>query len=405
MTGPGGLSRYALIRLVAGREIGERIRSKAFRISAGVTLAFILAVAVIPGLVGDDGPTTYDVGVFAAGADALAGRLPEVAALDDGVKVDVRRLAGAEEARRLVESGDLDAAVGDGQVIVDTELGDRLGFIVQEANRQVVGEAALAGAGVRGEAAARILAPEPLAVRALDPESEEDTTREGLVFVGTLLLYGQLLGFGYWVASGVVEEKSSRVVEVLLAKAPATQLLAGKVIGIGVVGLAQLVVFVVIGLLAAAATGSIDLPPETPAVAAQVIGWFVLGFALYSCLFAMAGAIASRAEELQSTTTPLTFLTMGSFFAAVSAGGSPDGTVAQIATFVPFSAPMVLPIRVAAGEIELWAIVVSVAIVLVSIVAAMRLAGRVYAGGAMHLRGQLKLRQALRSEETSAARA
>ena len=395
------MSRFGVIRLVAGREIRERIRSKAFRISAGVSLAFILAVAILPGVIGDGGPTTYDVGVFGAGSDALAERLPQVAAFDDDIAVDVRRLAGEDEGRRLVGSGDLDAAVGDGRVVVERELSDRLGFIVREANRQLSGEAALAGAGVRGDAAARILAPEPLAVRPLDPASEEETTKEGLVFFGTLLLYGQLLAFGYWVASGVVEEKASRVVEVLLAKAPPNQLLAGKVVGIGAVGLAQLVGLVVIGLLAAAATGSVDLPPETVPVAAQVVAWFLLGFAFYSCLFAVAGAIASRAEELQSTTTPLTFLTVGSFFAAMTTGGAPDSPVAQIATFVPFSAPMVLPIRVAAGEIELWEVAVSVTIVVVSIVAAMRLAGRVYAGGAMHLRGQMKVRQALRAEETS----
>jgi ABC-2 type transport system permease protein len=397
------VTRFDVIRVVAGREIVERLRSKAFRVSAGISLAFILAVSILPGLIGDGGTTTYDVGVFGAGAEALAERLPAVAAFDDDVAVDVRRLAGGDEARRLVESGDLYAAVGDGQVVVETDLSDRLAIIVQEANRQVAGEAALAGAGVRGEAAARILAPQPLSVSALDPESEEERTRDGLVFFGTLLLYGQLLGFGYWVASGVVEEKASRVVEVLLAKAPAGDLLAGKVIGIGTVGLAQLVGLVVIGLVAAAATGSVDLPPETLPVAAQVVAWFLLGFALYSCLFAVAGTIASRAEELQSTTTPLTFLVMASFFAAVTTGGDPGGPVAQVATFVPFSAPMVLPIRVAAGEVGLGEVLASVAIVLVSIVAAMRLAGRVYAGGAMHLRGQLKVRQALRAQETSSA--
>ena len=399
------MTRFEIIRIVAGREIGERVRSKAFRVSAGISLAFILAVAVLPGLIGDDGPTTYDVGVFGAASEALAERLPAVAALDDDVALGVRRLAGEDEGRRLVGSGDLDVAVGDGQVVVERDLSDRLRFIVQEANRQVAGEAALAGAGVRGEAAARILAPEPLAVRALDPESEEETTKEGLVFFGTLLLYGQLLGFGYWVSSGVVEEKASRVVEVLLAKAPPSQLLAGKVVGIGIVGLAQLVGLVVIGLVAAWTTGSVDLPPETVPVAAQVVAWFLLGFALYSCLFAVAGAIASRAEELQSTTMPLTFLTMGSFFAAITTGGAPGSAVAKVATFIPFSAPMVLPIRVAAGEIELWEVLVSVAIVLASIVGAMKLAGRVYAGGAMHLRGQLRIRQALRAQETSQVRA
>ena len=395
------MTRLEVIRVVAGREIGERVRSKAFRVSAGISLAFILAVAILPALIGDDGPTTYDVGVFGTASEALAERLPAVAAFDDDVAVDVRRLGGEAEGRRLVESGELDAAVGDGQVVVERDLSDRLGFLLQEANRQVAGEAALAGAGVRGDAAARVLAPEPLAVRALDPKSDEERTRDGLVYFGTLLLYGQLLGFGYWVASGVVEEKASRVVEVLLAKAPASQLLAGKVVGIGIVGLAQLVGLVVLGLIAASATGSVDLPPDTVPVAIQVVAWFLLGFALYSCLFAMAGAIASRAEELQSTTMPLTFLTMGSFFAAITTGGAPGGPVAQVATIIPFSAPMVLPIRVAAGEIEPWEVLVSVAIVLASIVGAMKLAGRVYAGGAMHLRGQLKVRQALKSQETS----
>jgi ABC-2 type transport system permease protein len=396
------VTRSEVIRLVAGREIGERIRSKAFRISTGVSVAFVLAVAILPGVLGDDGPTTYEIGVFGGGSEQLAARLPVVAAqLGDDVEVDVRRLADQSEATRLVESGDVDAAVGDGRVVVDEELGDRLGFLIQEANRQVAGEAALAGAGVRGDVAGRILMPQPLEVQALDPESDEETTREGIVFFGTLLLYGQLLGFGYWVASGVVEEKSSRVVEILLAKARAAHLLAGKVIGIGVLGLLQLVGFVVIGLVTASVTGSVDLPRETLAVAVQVVAWFGLGFALYSCLFAVAGAIASRAEELQSTTTPLTFLAMGSFFAALTAGGDPGGPVASVATFIPFSAPMVLPIRVAAGEVELWAVAVSVAVVLASIVGAMWLAGRVYAGGALHLRGQLKVREAMRAEETS----
>lgn len=394
------MTRLGTIRLVAGREIRERLRSKAFRISAGVMLAFVLAVAIVPGVVGDDGPTIYDVGVYGADAGALAARLGDVAALDDGVEIDVHRLAGRDEGRRQVDAGALDAALGDGEVIVEEDLRGRLGIILQEANRRVVTEAALARAGIGSEAAAPILAPAPLAVRALDPDSEADTTKEGLVFVGTILLYGQLLGFGYWVSSGVVEEKASRVVEVLLAKAPPNQLLAGKILGIGVVGLAQLVGFVLVGLLAATVTGSVELPPETPAIAAQVIGWFVLGFALYSCLFAVAGAIASRAEELQSTTTPLTFLAMGSFFAAITAGGDPGGPVAQVATFVPFSAPMVLPLRIAAGEVTPWAVAGSVALVVVSIVVAVRIAGRVYAGGAMHLRGQLKLRQALRAGET-----
>jgi len=390
------MTRFRVIRLVAGREIRERLRSKSIRVSTGVSLAIVLAAAIIPGLLSSNRPTTYDVGVFGAGAQQLADRLPLVARITgEKVVVRVRPLDGAATADRQVKSGDLDAAVGDGQVVVDKKLGARLEVIVQEANREVAAEAALAGAGVASEVAARVLAPAPLEVRALQPPDKESSDREGLVSFGTVLLYGQLLGYGYWVASGGVEEKASRVVEILLAKARASHLLAGKVIGIGVIGIVQLVGFVVVGLVAASAAGTVDLPPDIVPVAAQVIGWFVLGFAFYSCLFAVGGALASRVEELQSTTMPLSLLAMGSFFAAITASGAPGGTLARVTTFLPFSAPLVLPIRIAAHEIGAGEVAVSVAIVLVSIVAVVALAGRVYAGGALHVRGQLKLRNAL----------
>jgi len=100
----------------------------------------------------------------------------------------------------------------------------------------------------------------------------------------------------------------------------------------------------------------------------------------------------------------LTFLAVGSLFAAMTTGGDPSGPVARVATFIPFSAPMVLPIRVAAGAVGLGTVLVSVAIVLACIVAAMALAARVYAGGALHLRGQLKLRNALRGPAGAASR-
>ncbi len=398
------MTRLQLIRLVARREILERGRSKAFLISSGVSLAFILAAAILPGVLSNDDPTTYDVGVFGSRSAPLAARLPEVARLTgDEANVKIRTIGDDAEARRLVGSGDLDAAVGDGPVIVDQELGDRLGILLQEANRQVVVEAELAGAGVGGEVAERVLQPAPLEVLPLDPQSEEESQRRALVTIGTVLLYGQLLGFGYWVASGVVEEKASRVVEILLAKAPASQLLAGKVIGIGLMGLAQLIAFVIVGLTTASVAGSVDLPPETISVAIQVVGWFVLGFAFYSCLFAVGGALASRVEELQSTTTPITLVAMASFFVALGSGDDPSGPVARIATFVPFSAPLILPIRIAAGEVGAGTIAVSVAIVLAAIVGAIALAARVYANGALQLRGPLKLRHALRARNAGAA--
>jgi ABC-2 type transport system permease protein len=127
----------------------------------------------------------------------------------------------------------------------------------------------------------------------------------------------------------------------------------------------------------------------------EVVAWFVLGYALYSCLFAVGGAIASRPEELQGTTFPITLLGMGGFFAAMFAGDDPAGPVARVATFVPPAAPLVMPVRSAAGELPLWEAIVGTGLVLATIAVVVPLAARIYAGGALFTRGQLKLRAAL----------
>lgn len=384
------------IRLVAGREIRERVRSKAFLGSAALTLVLVLAAAIIPGLVGDDGPKRYDVGVVGSAATAVADRLPAVAAaVGEDATFVVRAVADAAEGERLVAAGDIDVVLVGGGAVVDEEPDDLLAMLVQAAHREVASEAALAKAGVSGSAATAALRPPPLPVRALDPPDEADGQRQGVVFVGTMLLYGQLLGFGYYVANGILEEKASRVIEVVLAKAQPSHVLTGKILGIGLLGFLQLVGTVVIGLVAASLAGSIALPPEIIRVAVEVIAWFVLGYALYASLYAVGGALATRTEELQNTTAPISMIAVFSFIAATVALNDPGGTLARIATFVPPTAPMVLPIRTAAGEIALWEVAVSVALVLLATAGSVLLAGKVYAGSALRVRSQVKLRDAL----------
>lgn len=384
------------IRLVAGRELRERVRSKAFLASTAFSLLLVLAVAIIPGLIrGDGGPTKYKIGVVGTAAAPITDRLVAVAAASgEDVRVDVRAVADLAEAERLVKAGTLDLALAGNEVLVDESSGELEG-LVQDAHREAAHEAALAKAGMSGAAVTAALRPAPLPVRELDPPDKDAKEREGLIFVGSMLLYGQLLGFGYWVATGILEEKASRVVEVVLAKARPAHVLAGKILGIGVLGFVQLIGFVIVGLATAWAVGTIELPALVFRVAVEVIAWFVLGFALYACLFAAAGALASRTEEMQNTTGPVTLVAIMSFFAAMFATGDPGGTAARISTFLPPAAPMVLPIRSAAGELALWEAGLSVALVLVATLGAVWLAGRVYAGSALNVRGPMKLREAL----------
>ena len=117
-----------------------------------------------------------------------------------------------------------------------------------------------------------------------------------------LVLFGQLLVYGIWVATGVVEEKTSRVIEVLLATVKPGHLLAGKIIGLGLLGFAQILVVTAVGLGAAAAAGAIELDGDVLTAALLALAWFVLGYAFYACAYACAGALVPRQEELQSAT-------------------------------------------------------------------------------------------------------
>jgi ABC-2 type transport system permease protein len=379
--------------LVLQREVGVRVRSRPFLVSTALSLALLVGIVVAMGIAAGEDTTRWDVGVVGDRAGAVADAAADLAAGDDGVEVAVERLDDGAEAERRVAAGDLDAALVAEAVVVDDEVDPRLGTLLQAAHREVAVGEALQAAGASAEEAARAASPTPLAVRALDPDDPADE-RGAVAFIGVLLLYGQLLGLGYWVASGIVEEKASRVVELLLAKARPSRLLAGKLVGVGVLGLGQILLFVAAGLGAALALGQVDIPPGTYGLVAEVVAWFVLGYALYACLFAVSGAIAGRPEDLQATTMPLSLVTMAAFFAALFAQEDPSGAVARAATFFPPSAPLVMPMRSAAGELPLWEAALGVALVVATIAVAVPVAGRIYAGGALFTRGRLRVRDA-----------
>ena len=220
-----------------------------------------------------------------------------------------------------------------------------------------------------------------------------------------LALYTQLLTFGYLLASGVVEEKASRVVEVLLATIRPKDLLAGKIIGLGLLGLGQLAVMTTVGLVAAAASGALDVSGDVIGAAALAVGWFVLGYAFYSGLFACAGALVPRQEELQASMTPLTMLILISFFLSFVVLDDPDGTLAHVSSFIPFSAPITMPPRIALGEAPAVEILAAFAVTVVGALALIPLAGRIYSGAVLRTGSAVKLREAWRREPARRAAA
>jgi ABC-2 type transport system permease protein len=384
--------------VVARREFTERVRTRAFQISIATTLAIVAAVAILAGVLGEDGPTDYTVGAQGPEATAIAASA-RTAARGFDARVEVRRFTSPEEARAAVRDERVDAAITGGAILTRDKAPEELEQLLQSAARQVRAGEALRSEGVSGDAARRALDPPPLGTRSL--EGERDSGDEGVAFTASLLLYLQLIIYGLAVASGVVEEKSSRVVEVLLASIPPRALLAGKIAGIGLLGLLQLLLTAVVGLGLASASGAIELNVDDAGVLAVVLVWFLLGYLLWACLYAMAGAIVSRQEDLQSSTTVLTLVLVVSYLVAFPALDDPDSTIAVVSSLVPLSSPIIMPVRVAVDAASTVEIVASLALLVAAIALLVPLGARIYENAVLRMGKPLKLREAWNASSRS----
>jgi ABC-2 type transport system permease protein len=390
-----GLRGRPAIALVARREITQRVREKSFLVSMAVTVVLVVLVAVVPPLFGFGGSASYTIAVsdpallpVAQAADRGAG------AFDADVKV--RSLSPAE-ARAALNAGDVDAVLSKSGLVSQEEPDDALVGAVQTAAREVQQADALRRAGLSDADVQRTLSPAPVRVTTVKPVDPERDRKGTFAFIAVIALYTQLLTFGYLLASGVVEEKASRVVEVLLATIRPRDLLAGKIVGLGVLGFGQMIVIAGAGLVAAAATGALDVDGDIVSATGLAVVWFVLGYAFYAGLFACAGALVPRQEELQSTMTPLTMLILISFFIAFAVLDNPDGTLAHVTSFIPFCAPITMPPRIALGEAPTFEIVAAFVVTALSAAALIPLAGRIYSGAVLRTGSAVKLRDAWRA--------
>jgi ABC-2 type transport system permease protein len=197
------------------------------------------------------------------------------------------------------------------------------------------------------------------------------------------------------VATSVAEEKSSRVIELLLTSLAPRRLLAGKVLGVGTLGVAQLVAICAAGLITARIAGGEGLPPSAPETIALIVAWFVLGFAFYAVVYAALGALVSRQEDLEATTAPVNLLLIAAYFGANAAIANPDGTWAQVAAFLPPLAPMVVPARVVLGDMGALGLVAAVAVEVLATVALVRIAAGIYERSILRIGAPISLRSAL----------
>lgn len=383
--------------LVALREIKTRTRSKAFLISNAVLVVLIVGGIIVASAL-SGGPDNPDkVGVV--GSSALQRSL-DTTGTSLGTPVTASAVPDAATARTKVDSGDLDVALvpasgGAYTALSKDDVSDGLRTVLQTAVAQQAGDAALTAQGVDPAAVARATAAATVTVDAINPPKAVNGQRLALAYISVLLLYFQLLTAGISVATGVVEEKTSRVVELLLATMKPVHLLVGKVLGIGVVGLVQLAVYGVAGLGAALGTGLLTVTGAAITVFISTLGWFVLGFAFFAMLYAAAGSMVSRQEDIGSTTTPLTLLVVVMFLLAQVTLSNPDGTLSNVMAWIPPFSAILMPLRIAAGVTGAVQVVGSVVLMLAVIAALAQASAKIYERSVLHSGSRVRWKQAL----------
>jgi ABC-2 type transport system permease protein len=368
--------------LVARREIRERLRGRAFLVSTVVLLALVGGSVALGQMFTKQ--TTYRVAVTEAAPPGLAAALEHAAAPFDKARVRVLVVASPAAGRQALDAKRVDALLllTENRLIFRTNVDPKAAAVAETAVRAIRNH----------------LPPGPeLTTATLHPREKKSGDAETLVaYAASMLLLLSLAVYGQWVVSGVVEEKNNRVVELILSTTRARDLLAGKVIGIGLLGLAQLTLVAGLGA-ALLAAGAFRAPASLGGSLALVIPWFALGYALYAVAYAAAGALASRQQNADTAGQPVTYTLLAAYFAGyVALSANVNGLAANLLTIFPLTAPLVLPARSALVGVPLWEHVVAVMLVLASIYALVRFAARVYAHGLLHSGPRLDPRSAWR---------
>ncbi|MGA9278108.1 ABC transporter permease [Ilumatobacter sp.] len=385
-----------MIRDVARREIVTRGRSKTYRVTTVLlivlTLAGVIGAAVF-GSAGDEAPTEYQVAAPSEFTQALDATAP------DGV--DIQLSNPGEESpsavRSAVENGDVDVAIIDDQTVLWKDDPDPLlRAVVLGAINQVTIEQRAEDLGVEPSTLDELLTPDQVSEEFVDPASDSESARTAVAFIGIFIMFFAIQLYGSQIAMVVVEEKSNRIVEILLALVSPRDLLAGKVIGIGVLAAVQ-VAIPIVGLAAALALSDFsDIPASAYASLPLLALVFVLGFALYGVLFALVGSLVSRQEDAQQALVPVFIPIFIGYLVSFQAVSSPDSTVATVAAIVPFTSPFALPVIVAQGAASVWLVILSLALLAATTFGALALAARIYEFTLIRTGSRITLREALR---------
>lgn len=394
------MTGFRQILQVAYRDFIQRAKSRVFLVGMLLIVFMVAAVGPLFALEAR-APDPYAVATVGSVPVGFGAGLEQAAAVfDREAKLEsFPDLAAAEEA---LAEGEADVVVVDGAELVwneeeNSQLSAILALVLQGIERQET----ITDLGLTAEEAGRLLAPAPPGSRTLTEPDPEELPRQVAAYAGSIILYISIILFGQFVLMGVMEEKSSRVVEVVLSRVRPHQLLAGKILGIGVLGLAQLLIMgaAAIGTLTFFDVTEVDLSSLGFRVVGWVLLWYLLGYAFYSVIYGSLGATVSRQEDAQGVTMVPILILLPGYFISLLMLDDPDSLLAQITSIIPPTSPMVMPVRAAVTDVPAWEMAVAIVLVMAATYGLIRLGGRIYQGSILRLGAKVSVRDAWRSAD------
>ena len=391
------MNSQALIWVIATREFMTRIRTRVFAITTALTVIAIGGYILLQAYVFNTSTSSLEVGFVGAAQSISAPVRAEAAGF--GETINVHPYTSAAAGKADVQSGTLDALVsGSGAgttMMVQSKVDLTLETVLNDVARgqvldQYLTKHSLPPPDVDGQLAFSVSVNELSPVNAARVEQIVIGLLVAGVLYVTMVIYGQL------VAAGVIEEKSNRIVEILLATVRPWQLMLGKITGIGLVALVQVVLIAGVALVLASATKLVSIPTLGIDVVISGVVWFVLGYLMYALLYAAAGSMVSRQEDVASVALPVTLVLVAAWIVALTvAAPDPGSPATSVFSFIPLFSPVIMPVRIAAGVAPFWQVAISVVLVIATIYILVAIAGRIYRNSVLRVGGRVKLSDAL----------
>jgi ABC-2 type transport system permease protein len=383
--------------LVAMREIRERVRGRVFRVGTVLILLAVAAAIVIPAIRHKSSPTQT---VCVAGDLSPESRQVVMAAATRiGTTVQFVPESSVAAAHADVQAGHVDFCVIDsGQLVVKKAFGatdtSTTANLVRAVSVALGAQQAYRAAGLSPAQIQQLAEAKALPVTSLHPGSNNAGRTTSVI--GVILIFIMLTQYNTWILMGVMQEKSSRVVEVILAAIRPIQLLAGKVLGIGLVAMGQAALIVVVALILAKAVGSDLLRGTGPLELASDLLWLVLGYAFYCWVYAAAGSTAERQDQVQTLAFPLSLPILFGYITALTVAGSGNPSLLfRVLAYLPPTAPFAMPVLVGLGKVTWWQFLASVALSVVGTVLVARFAANVYQRAILRTGRRVRLRELL----------